>query len=163
MSAETDTKPAPAPWYAAFPEPQSDLMNISRAEVLEMLRGNTGEVIGKDFVLVDLRRNDFEGGTIRGSLNLPAQSLYPTLPTIYAVFKSAGIKKVIFYCGSSTGRGSRGARWLSDYLLKAGDDSIQSLALFEGIKGWTNAGEEYVQFMEGYDASVWEALRLKSQ
>ncbi|KAK3352123.1 Rhodanese-like domain-containing protein [Neurospora tetraspora] len=161
MSTAPETETKPAPWYAAFPEPQSDLMNISRAEVLEMLKGSTGEVVGKDFVLVDLRRNDFEGGTIRGSINLPAQSLYPTLPTVYAMFKAAGLKKVIFYCGSSTGRGSRGARWLSDYLLKVGDESIQSLALFEGIKGWANAGPEYVEWMEGYDASVWE--RLKSQ
>ena len=112
-------------------------------------------------IIIQVANLKHQGGTIRGSLNLPAQSLYPTLPTIYAVFKSAGIKKVIFYCGSSTGRGSRGARWLSDYLLKVGDNSIQSLALFEGIKGWANAGEEYVAFMEGYEASVWE--RLKSQ
>lgn len=60
MSTAPETETKPAPWYAAFPEPQSDLMNISRAEVLEMLKGSTGEVVGKDFVLVDLRRNDFE-------------------------------------------------------------------------------------------------------
>lgn len=53
---ETETEAAP--WYAAYPEPQSDLMNISRAEVLEMLKGSTGETAGKDFVLVDLRRDD---------------------------------------------------------------------------------------------------------
>lgn len=40
-----------------------------------------------------------QGGTIRGSINLPAQSLFPTIPTLYAWFKAAGVKKVIWYCG----------------------------------------------------------------
>jgi len=41
-----------------------------------------------------------QGGTIRGSINLPAQSLPLTLPSVYAMFKTAGLRKVIFYCGS---------------------------------------------------------------
>jgi arsenical-resistance protein 2 len=70
----------------------------------------------KDFILIDLRRTDHEvlsttldrthaiisntiqGGTIRGSINLPAQGLYPTIPTLYALFKAAGLRKLIWYC-----------------------------------------------------------------
>ncbi|KAH7190514.1 hypothetical protein DER44DRAFT_678819, partial [Fusarium oxysporum] len=56
-----------------------------------------------DFVLVDLRLNGHElrscpGGTIRGSINLPAQSLCPTIPTLYNMFKAAGLRKIIWYC-----------------------------------------------------------------
>ena len=40
-----------------------------------------------------------QGGTIRGSLNLPAQSLYPSIPTLYAVLSAARVEKVIWYCG----------------------------------------------------------------
>ncbi|KAJ9161168.1 hypothetical protein NKR19_g2551 [Coniochaeta hoffmannii] len=50
---------------------------------------------GKDFILVDLRKADHEGGTIRGSINLPAQSLWPTIPTLYKMFKAAGLRKII--------------------------------------------------------------------
>lgn len=32
---------------------------------------------------------------------------------------------------------------------------MRSLALEGGIKGWAAAGEEYVQWMDGYDAAVW--------
>ncbi len=39
-----------------------------------------------------------QGGTIRGSINLPAQSLYPTIPTLYTVFKAACIHTIIWYC-----------------------------------------------------------------
>ncbi len=40
-----------------------------------------------------------KGGTIQGSLNLPAQSLYPSIPTLYAVLSAAKIEVVIWYCG----------------------------------------------------------------
>ena len=39
-----------------------------------------------------------QGGIIRGSINLPAQSLYPTIPTLYSMFKAAGLRKIIWYC-----------------------------------------------------------------
>lgn len=41
-----------------------------------------------------------QGGTIKGSINLPAQSLHPSIPTLYTLFTGAGVKKVIFYCGT---------------------------------------------------------------
>ena len=56
----TETAAAAPPWHAAFPAPKSEVVTITREEVLGMLKGQTGEVAGKDFVLVDLRRNDFE-------------------------------------------------------------------------------------------------------
>lgn len=40
-----------------------------------------------------------QGGTIRGSLNLPAQSLYPTIPTLYSLLSNSGVKHVVWYCG----------------------------------------------------------------
>ena len=50
--------PAPAPWYAAYPAPKSEIATIPREEVLAMLKATP--VDKRDFVLVDLRRNDFE-------------------------------------------------------------------------------------------------------
>jgi hypothetical protein len=51
MSSET-------PWHAAFPAPKSVAPSISREEFLQWIR--EGKQAGKDFVLVDLRRNDYE-------------------------------------------------------------------------------------------------------
>lgn len=42
-----------------------------------------------------------QGGTVQGSINIPAQSLYPTIASVHTLFKAAGVKKAIFYCGSS--------------------------------------------------------------
>jgi arsenical-resistance protein 2 len=103
------------PWYAAYPAARTQSpASISRGELLELFRN--GKEPGRDFVLIDVRRTDFEvnytdafhlhvsqatqGGTISGSINLPAQSLYPTIPALYALFKSAGVSKAIWYCGT---------------------------------------------------------------
>jgi hypothetical protein len=39
---------------------------------------------------------------IRGSINLPAQSLYHTIPALYRLFKAANLAKVIWFCGEFT-------------------------------------------------------------
>ncbi|EMD64594.1 hypothetical protein GGP41_003120 [Bipolaris sorokiniana] len=126
---------SPAPWHAAYPAPRNSQPEaIRREDVLEIMKLGQNKA-GKDYVLVDLRRNDHEGGTIHGSINLPAQNLYPTIPTLYAIFKAAGLSKIIWYCSSSKGRGTRAASWFADYIEDQKDEQMQSLVLVEGIKG----------------------------
>ncbi|KAG9765517.1 hypothetical protein D6D19_09703 [Aureobasidium pullulans] len=142
-------------WYAAYPEAKSNPATIARSDLLDMME--TGKRPGVDFILIDLRRADHEGGTISGSINIPAQSLYPTIPTLYAMFKAARIPKIIWYCGSSRGRGTRAAAWFADYLNDCHDDRelMESVVLLEGIKGWTGAGDEYIAKMQEYDPEIW--------
>ncbi|KAI1121327.1 Rhodanese-like domain-containing protein [Nemania abortiva] len=141
------------PWHAAFPSPKTtEPASLTREQVLDKLR--TGAV-GRDFILVDVRRNDYEGGTIRGAINLPAQSLFPTIPSLYQLFKNAGIRHVIWYCGSSRGRGTRAASWFNDHIQEKGDKEMQSVILAGGIKGWAAAGEDFVTFMDGYVPQYW--------
>jgi hypothetical protein len=50
-----------SPWHAAFPSPGNTTpKSISRSELLHCLQA--GQRPGKDFLLVDLRRADFEVG-----------------------------------------------------------------------------------------------------
>jgi arsenical-resistance protein 2 len=73
-------------WYDAFPPllpREIVLSNLSSPELL----------------LVDVRRTDFEGGTIKGSLNLPAHSFFMNRGVLYALCKRAGVKQIAFYCG----------------------------------------------------------------
>ncbi|RAH67854.1 putative arsenate reductase (Arc2) [Aspergillus aculeatinus CBS 121060] len=145
---------APAiPWHAIYPAPRSTAVGICREEVLRWFRAR--KQAGRDFVLVDLRRTDFEGGTIRGSINLPAQSLYPAIPTFYSLLSQSPVKEVVWYCGSSKGRGTRAASWFADYIEQQGETRLRSLVLEGGIKGWVAAGEGYTDLMDEYDASVW--------
>ncbi|KIX01134.1 uncharacterized protein Z518_10200 [Rhinocladiella mackenziei CBS 650.93] len=152
------------PWHASFPTPRTtDPDSISREDLLS--RFKAGERGGADFLLVDLRRNDHEGGTIRTSLNLPAQTLFPSLSTLHALCVSAKIPLVIFYCGSSRGRGTRAAGWLADFIEEhlpsaptSGDEApwvVKSAILQGGIKAWVAGGEEYVSWMDGFEENVW--------
>ncbi|EEH18066.1 hypothetical protein PABG_00629 [Paracoccidioides brasiliensis Pb03] len=146
--------------HAAFPEPRTTAARISRSEVLSLLKDETRKGAESDYVLVDLRRADHEGGTISTSINLPAQSLSPSIPVLYTIFKNAGTKKVIWYCGSSAGRGTRAGGLFADYITEKegeGAQGIQSLVLEGGIKGWVGAGPEYVERVDGYEASVWNS------
>ena len=121
-------KPA---WYDAYPPPQNTSPSVvTRTDLLALLQ--SGKRPGKDFLLVDLRRTDHEvryclfpgdhhptfpnalsclllakGGTIKGSINLPAQSLYYSLPTILNLCRSARIELVIWYCGASSNGNER--------------------------------------------------------
>ncbi|KAG9229910.1 Rhodanese-like domain-containing protein [Amylocarpus encephaloides] len=145
---------ADKPWHAAYPAPKTTAAVITRESLLSWMLD--GKVAGKDFVLVDLRRTDFEGGTIRGSINLPAQSLYSTIPSLYALLSTAAVRNVIWYCGSSRGRGNRAAGWFADYIKEQNNTEMESRTLEEGIKGWATGGDEYVRMMDEYDAAIWK-------
>lgn len=139
--------------YAAFPAPKSTAQFLPRTAMLELLK-SPSHTAGRDFLLVDLRRADHVGGTIQSSMNLPAQTLHPSIPTLYALATAAGVTTVIFYCGSSAGRGARAAAWLQDHIDQLGSE-LKSVALEGGIKGWVKAGDEYTALMDGYDAAAW--------
>ncbi|KAF2687101.1 arsenate reductase [Lentithecium fluviatile CBS 122367] len=146
--------PPDSPWDPAYPIPKNQTPTpISRVEVLSLF--HSGKRAGKDFVLVDLRRDDRIGGTISTSLNIPAQTLYPSIPTLYSLFASAKVERVIWYCGSSQHRGLRAAAWMDDYITAQGGVSMKSLVLTGGVKGWAGAGEEYIELMDGYDKDAW--------
>ncbi len=38
---------------------------------------------------------------IKGSINLPAMSVYATIPRLYKLFVAAGIKNVVWFCCES--------------------------------------------------------------
>lgn len=58
--------------------------------------------------------------------------------------------------GSSRGRGNRAAAWFADHIREEQDMQMNSLVLVGGIKAWILAGGEYLQYVQGYDASKWQ-------
>ncbi|EHA53485.1 hypothetical protein MCOR27_004002 [Pyricularia oryzae] len=144
------------PWWAALPAPRARCPTLPADEVLKLLEENTGTASGaSDVLLVDVRRDDWTGGTVAGSVNLPAQSLYATRGAIYDLCRRAGVKRVVFYCGSCSdgGRGWKCANWFQDYVDEKGDTEIQGMLLEGGIKGWVKRfGGKGVQ---GFDANCW--------
>ncbi len=90
------------PWWSDFPEPVSVPVQVEPVYVHQLLQAQEQEASAprhRDFLLVDARRTDCTGGTVRGAMNLPAHSFYPTRKILYDLCKQAGIKTVVFYCG----------------------------------------------------------------
>lgn len=57
MASTTQEMQEQAPWHAAYPDPKADVVFLSREDVLALLL-DPQAVAGKDYVLIDLRRND---------------------------------------------------------------------------------------------------------
>lgn len=51
--------PEKQPWHAAYPAPTSAAVYLAQATALEWMESSE-KIMGRDFVLVDLRRNDHE-------------------------------------------------------------------------------------------------------
>ena len=75
-------------------------------------------------------------GYVRTSINLPAQSLYQSLPTLLPLLSK--VPQVIFYCKACTivSRGARGAAYYQDFLDAHGIKESRALILRGGIQGW---------------------------
>ena len=101
MASAAPQDTPPSQWWEAFPEAQSSVPRIEASEVKDLLEkdATAGPGAVRDFLLVDVRRTDWEGGTVATSINLPAHTLYQTRPVVYRLCKQAGIKRIIFYCG----------------------------------------------------------------
>ncbi|WPH01046.1 Hypothetical protein R9X50_00388100 [Acrodontium crateriforme] len=142
------------PWHAAFPAPKLTAEVIPRQRVLQVMSMKIANML-----LIDVRRTDYEGGTIRGSLNIPAHGFYWNRGTLYELAYKADIEWVVFYCGSSNGRGPRCAGWFLEFVRNvAQDPDMQVMVLEGGIKGWVKAGTQFSERMDGFKAAHWEKV-----
>jgi len=73
------------------------------------------------------------------------------------------ISRVMFYCGSSGGRGTRCAGWFADYVAHraaaeghANFGSPEVYVLEGGIKGWVAGGPAYTAFVDGFIPDYWK-------
>jgi arsenical-resistance protein 2 len=92
------------PWYAGLPEPTRTAPPQKKEQLL-MQFNILGDLLNAGTLFIDVRRTDYEGGAIRGSLNMPAQSFLNNMPTLFRLCKGDGvsvISRVVFYCGRFT-------------------------------------------------------------
>jgi hypothetical protein len=84
-----------------YPQPRSEARVLQKEQLLRQF-AVLGDLLSAGALLIDVRRTDYEGGTIRGSLNMPAQSFPMNMATLYRLCAGDGlsvISRVIFYCG----------------------------------------------------------------
>ncbi|KAK0205276.1 Rhodanese-like domain-containing protein, partial [Desarmillaria ectypa] len=130
----------------------STVETISAADLHSLLEdAKLGQIL-----VVDVRRTDFElctlkyaryikskwnveqGSFIKGAINLPAHSFYPTLQSLMPIL--AQYTLVVFHCNNCkpSGRGPRAAAWYQDELDRRGLIGSRAAILEGGIKGWIN-------------------------
>ncbi|TDL28246.1 hypothetical protein BD410DRAFT_739839, partial [Rickenella mellea] len=127
-------------WASALPQPKSSPPSISAEETANLIKTVK---VGKDLIIVDTRRTDFEDYFIHGAINLPAHSFCQTLPGLVPLLSPVPL--VIFHCnscGKVTSRGRLVASWYQDALNEHGITTSKAKYLEGGIKGWI---ERYAQ------------------
>ncbi|KAF9225600.1 NAD(P)-binding protein [Gyrodon lividus] len=138
ITAESVPDSALKNWWDAYPTPLSSPDALECDQVADLVRNL--DAGAQSFAVVDVRRNDHGGGHVRGSVQKPAQTFYDDLPKFYEEHK--GTKQVIFYCGSSNGRGPRCAKWYQDYLNQQGNSQSRALIMAGGIRQWLSMFKE---------------------
>ncbi|PHH62394.1 hypothetical protein CDD81_7190 [Ophiocordyceps australis] len=113
--------------------------------------------------VVDVRDDDYIGGHIRGSINMPSQQLDAMMPTLIRRLKDK--KTVIFHCALSQQRGPSAAL----RYLRERDAALQGLGerqaaetpqsvyvLDRGFTGWQEKYGEDERLTEGYRKELWQ-------
>lgn len=59
------------PWHASFPEPRLEPGVMPQKRAMMVMSMKIASML-----IIDVRRTDYEGGAIRGSLNIPAQGFF---------------------------------------------------------------------------------------
>ncbi|KAG1775513.1 S-adenosyl-L-methionine-dependent methyltransferase [Suillus placidus] len=123
--AADKSPPALDRWWDAYPKD-----HLTSGEVASLLRDPNRS----DYAIIDVRENDRVGGHVLGSVQWRADSFAGSLDRFYDEYGKT--KQVIFYCGSSKGRGSRCAAWYQDYLNGKGNTESKACVLEGGYHGW---------------------------
>ncbi|KIK95462.1 hypothetical protein PAXRUDRAFT_826994 [Paxillus rubicundulus Ve08.2h10] len=145
----TDAVPGSAlkNWWNAYPTPSSTPDALECDQVADLIKNP--EPSTQSFVVIDVRRNDRGGGHVRGSVQCPAQTFYDDLPKFHEDYKDT--KQVIFYCGSSNGRGPRCAKWYQDYLNEQGNNRSKAFVMTGGINKWLSMYKEREDLTSGLE------------
>ncbi|PHH87631.1 hypothetical protein CDD83_8611 [Cordyceps sp. RAO-2017] len=124
------------------------------------------EAAEPSFAVVDVRDDDYIGGHIRGSTNVPSRQLDAMMATLVRKLKDK--QTVVFHCALSQQRGPSAAlRYLRerDGLLEAlgersggGGQAAQAVYVLDrGFTGWQEAYGEDERLTEAYSKELWQS------
>ncbi|KAF8516838.1 hypothetical protein BU17DRAFT_67284 [Hysterangium stoloniferum] len=121
---------------------------------------------GKDYLVVDVRDEDFIGGNVKGCLHAPFQRYESELPGF--IIKVKDIPTVIFHCPIKItiahirhARGPKSARLYAEKRISLADDpdklvEQQILVLQGGFASLQAVYKDDPDVIEKWDKSVWE-------
>ncbi|KAJ2803626.1 Cdc25 phosphatase Ibp1 [Coemansia guatemalensis] len=137
---------------------------ISATELAKLVR-DTKKKPGTDYLIVDVRDEDYKVGHIPGAVNIPSHDI--PLRAGELIDKYSHVPQVVFHCALSQQRGPKSARIYKEVVQRrlqvsnANDplakQSIQVLK--KGFVGWADTFlVKEPELIEGFDRESWDAL-----
>jgi len=125
---------------------------IKPTELAQVIK-DPSQVPGKDYLVVDVRDDDFEGGNIPNSINSPSKKFLDEVDNLVSKYNQ--VPKLVFTCALSQVRGPKCARIYKETLENKGiDQKIQVLQ--GGVGEWQKQHKNDPQLIENYDADFWD-------
>ncbi|KAI8971427.1 Rhodanese-like domain-containing protein [Mycotypha africana] len=122
-------------------------------ELVDMIR-DPHKQAGKDYVVIDVRGDDYIGGHIPGAINIPAGQMYDRVNDIITEY--ANVPIIYFHCALSQMRGPKSARIYSETINNLGKNTTQQVKILRnGFEGWHHRYRKEVDLIEDYDKNVW--------
>nr|CAG8464917.1 1841_t:CDS:2 [Entrophospora candida]CAG8562204.1 6780_t:CDS:2 [Entrophospora candida] len=124
---------------------------IEPNELKNIIKDKT-KIPGKDYLIVDVRDEDYSGGNIPNSVNKPSSEINDSLESLISDY----IPQLIFTCALSQVRGPKCARIYSERIaLKNVKTDQKVLVLRGGVAGWQKENGQDIELMENYDREHW--------
>ncbi|CAG8675069.1 7704_t:CDS:2 [Funneliformis caledonium] len=110
--------------------------------------------VGKDYLIVDVRDDDYVGGNIPNCINKPSATIKDSLDSLISDYSQ--VPQIIFTCGLSKGRGPNSAKAYQDELLSKNINPDQKIQVLSGgITEWQKHYKDEQTLIENYDANYW--------
>ncbi|KAI9264898.1 Rhodanese-like domain-containing protein [Phascolomyces articulosus] len=126
---------------------------IESENVVELVRDKS-KIPEKDYLIVDVRDNDFRGGNIPGAINVPARQLLDCGNDLIAKYRQVPL--VIFHCALSQQRGPKAARIYNEMRHLTGEKGDQKVVVMRnGFDGWHARYHKEKDLIANYEPSIW--------
>ncbi|ORX92756.1 Rhodanese-like protein [Basidiobolus meristosporus CBS 931.73] len=132
----------------------SSTIPYAGSEELEEILLNKSLTPGKDYLVVDVRDEDFKNGNIPNAINVPAHEVADRANEL--VEKYSKVPKVFFHCALSQVRGPKSARIYNEALQESGNNHNQEvLVLRGGFTDWQLKYKLRPELLENYNSTYW--------
>ncbi|KAG2209003.1 hypothetical protein INT45_004658 [Circinella minor] len=126
---------------------------IESEDVVKLIRDHS-KIPEKDYLIIDVRDNDFRGGNIPGAINIPAGQLLDSGNDL--IIKYRNVPLVIFHCALSQQRGPKSARIYNEMRHLTGEKGNQEVVVMRGgFDGWHAKYYKEKDLIDNYEPSIW--------
>ncbi|KAI8148251.1 Rhodanese-like protein [Fennellomyces sp. T-0311] len=127
---------------------------VESEDVVALVRDKS-KIPEKDYVVIDVRDNDFRGGNIPGAVNVPANQLIDRGNQLIEQYKDVPL--VVFHCALSQQRGPKAARIYNEMRQLIGESSSKQevVVMRGGFDGWHARYHKEKDLIANYEPSIW--------